>query len=44
MELLGTLFNSFYFLIIAAKNSILDVAGVLEPTLITDIFALNTWI
>ena len=37
MELLWTVFNSFYFLIIATKNSILDVAGVLDPTLITDI-------
>ena len=37
MELFGTVFNSFYFLIIATKNSILDVAGVLDPTLITDI-------
>ena len=44
MELFGTVFNSFYFLIIATKNSILDVAGVLDPTLITDIFALHSWI
>ena len=34
MELFGTVFNSFCFLIIAAKNSILDVAGVLDPILI----------
>ena len=44
MELFGTVFNSSYFLIIATKNSILDVAGVLDPTLITDIFALDSWI
>ena len=44
MELFGTVFNSFYFLIIATKKSILDVAGVLDPTLITDIFALHSWI
>ena len=31
------------FLIIAIKNSILDVAGVLHPTLITDTFALHSW-
>ena len=42
MELFGTVFNSFYFLIIATKNSILDVAGVLDLTLITDIFALHS--
>ena len=44
IELFGTVFNSFYFLIIATKKSSLDVAGVLEPTLITDIFALHSWI
>ena len=44
MELFGTVFNSFYFLIIATKNSSLDVADVLDPTLITDIFALHSWI
>ena len=44
MEFFGTVFNSFYFLIIATKNSILDVAGGLDPTLITDIFALHIWI
>ena len=43
MELFETVFNSFYFLIIATKNSILDVPGVLDPTLITDIFALHSW-
>ena len=41
MELFETVFNSFYFLIITIKNSILDVAGVLDPILITDIFALH---
>ena len=44
MELFGTVFNSFYLLIIATKNSILDVTGVLDPILITDIFALHSWI
>ena len=44
MQLFGTVFNSFYFLIIATKNSILDVVGVLDPTLFTDIFALHSWI
>ena len=44
MELFGTVFNSFHFLIIATKNSILDVAGVLDPTLITDIFVLHSCI
>ena len=42
MELFGTVFSSFYFLIILAKNSILDVAGVLDPILNTDIFALHS--
>ena len=44
MELSGTVFNSFYFLIIVTKNSVLDVAGVLDPTLITDFFVLHSWI
>ena len=44
MELFGVTFNSFHFLIIATKNFILDVAGVLDPTLITDTFALHSWI
>ena len=44
MELFGAVFNSFYFLIIVTKNSILDIAGVLDPALITDIFALHSWI
>ena len=39
-QLFETVFNSFHFLIIATKNSILDVAGVLDATLITDIFVL----
>ena len=44
MGLFGTVFNSFYLLIIATKNSILDVTGVLDLILITDIFALHSWI
>ena len=44
MELFGTAFNSFYFLIIVTKNSSLDVADVVDPTLITDIFALHSFI
>ena len=44
MELFGTIFNSFHFLTTATKNSILDVAGILDPTLITDTFALHSWI
>ena len=32
MELFGAVFNSFYFLIIVTKNSILDVAGILDAT------------
>ena len=44
MELFGIVFHSFYFLIIVTKNSILDVASVLDPTVITDIFALHSWI
>ena len=43
MELFGTIFNSFH-LLITTKNSILDVAGVLDPTLITDTFVLYSWI
>ena len=41
MELIKTVFNSFYFLTIVTNNSI---SGVLDPTLITDIFALHSWI
>ena len=44
MELFVNAFNSFYFLIIATKNSILDAADVLDPTPITEIFALHSWI
>ena len=44
MELFGTVFNSVYFLIIATENSILDVADIPDPVLITDIFALHSWI
>ena len=44
LELIGTVFNIFYFLTVDTKNSILDVAGVLDPTLITDIIALHSWI
>ena len=44
MELFETIFNSFHFLIIATKNSILDVAGILDLTLITDTLALHSWI
>ena len=44
MELFGTAFNSFHILIIAPKKSILDIAGLLDPTLITDIFVLHSWI
>ena len=44
MELFETVFNSFYFLIIATENSMLDVAGVPDPALITDNFALHSWI
>ena len=35
MELFGTIFNSVRFLIIATKNSILDVVGVLDWNLMT---------
>ena len=44
MELFGTAFNIFHFLIIAPKKSILDIAGLLDPTLITDIFVFHSWI
>ena len=44
MELFGTAFNSFHFLILAPKKFILDIAGLLDPTLITDIFVLHSWI
>ena len=44
MELFGIIFNSLHSLITATKNSILDVAGVLVPTLFTDTFAVHNWI
>ena len=40
MKLFETVFNSFYFLIIATKNSIVDVAGVLDLTLSLQAFSL----
>ena len=39
MEIFVTIFGSFHFLTIVTKISIIDVAGVFDPTLITDIFA-----
>ena len=44
MELLVTIFDSFHFLITGTKISILDVPGVLNPNLITYIFAFQSWI
>ena len=44
MELFGTIFNISNSLIIATKNFILDVVGVLGPTLVTGTFALHSWI
>ena len=44
MELFGTVFDSFYFLLIVVKNTNLDVEGVLDPILITDFFTLHSWI
>ena len=44
MELFGTVFDSFYILITDTKNLILDVAGILDPTLITYIFIFHNWI
>ena len=44
MELFGTIFNRLHFLITATKNSMLDVAAILDLTLITDTFALHSWI
>ena len=44
MELFVTIFDSFHSLIIVTKISILDVAGILNPNLITDIFASRSWI
>ena len=44
MELFKTIFDSFYSVTIATKSSILDVAGILDPTPITGIFAKDRWI
>ena len=44
MELFRTVFNSFHFSIIVTKNSILDFTGVVDPTLVTDIFVLHSFI
>ena len=43
-ELFVTVFDSFHYLTIFTKISILDAAGVLDLTLITDIFASRSWI
>ena len=40
MEFFGAVFNSFYFLIIATKNSVLDVAGVLDPNAVVALWFL----
>ena len=39
-----TIFDSFHSLTIVTKISILYDAGVLDPTLITDIFSSQSWI
>ena len=44
LELFVTIFDSFHFWIIFTKSSILDVAGVLDPIFIADIFASHSWI
>ena len=44
MDLFMTAFDSFHPLIIVTKISILLAAGVLSPTLIKDIFTLQSWI
>ena len=44
MELFVTIFDSFHSLIFFIKISILDVAGIFDPTLITDIFVSRSWI
>ena len=44
MELFVAIFDRFHFLTIVTKISILDVAGVLDLTLITDIFVSRSWI
>ena len=38
-----TIFDTFHYLTIFTKTSILGVADVLNPTLITDIFASRSW-
>ena len=38
-----TIFDNFHYLTIFTKTSILGVADVLNPTLITDIFASQSW-
>ena len=43
MEFFGTVLISFYFLIIATKNSILDTTGAQDPTPVTYIFSLHTY-
>ena len=43
-ELFETIFDSFHSLTIVTKISILDVAGVFDPTVITNIFASQCWI
>ena len=44
MDLFMTAFDSFHSLIVVTKISILLVAGVLSPTLIKDVFTLQSWI
>ena len=39
-----TIFDSFHSLTIATKIFILDVANIIDPPLITDIFASQSWI
>ena len=43
IELFVTIFDSFYSLTIVTKSSIFNVAGILDMTVITDIFALQCW-
>ena len=44
MDLFKTIFDSFYYLAIVGKSSILDVADADDPTLMAGIFALQKWI
>ena len=44
MELFVAIFDNFHSLTIVTKSSILHVSGGLDPTLITDIFASQSWI